>query len=69
MSSYLRTGALGKQTDRERRVISYYVSKLYAVSKSFAKRQLDTAADRALSCLFFFYCSAAHSEKLLYCRG
>jgi len=51
--------------DRERRIISYYVSKLYAVSKSFAKRQLDTAAERALSCLFFFfYSSAAHSELL-----
>src|SRR5882672_10050267 len=49
--------------NRERRVISYYVGKLYAVSKSFAKRQLDTAAKRALSCLFFFS-SAVHSELL-----
>jgi hypothetical protein len=54
LTSYLLTCALGKQTDKERRVISYYVSKLYAVSKSFAKRRLDTAAERALSCLFFF---------------
>jgi glyceraldehyde 3-phosphate dehydrogenase len=52
------------QADRERRVISYYVSKLYAVSKSFAKRQLDTAAERALSCLFFFHTSAVHSALL-----
>jgi len=54
--------------DRERRVISYYVSKLYAVSKSFAKRQLDTAAKRALSCLFFLS-SAVHSEMLSHYRG
>ena len=53
------TGVFGERTllytqNESARTTSYYVSTLYAVSKSFAKCPLDTAAERALSCSFFF---------------